>query len=43
MHRVDYDEVAHLYDEPERGHAVDANLLAPGALFFRAPGYTPNP
>jgi ubiquinone/menaquinone biosynthesis C-methylase UbiE len=28
MNRVHYDEVAHLYDEPERDHGVDQNLLA---------------
>jgi SAM-dependent methyltransferase len=28
MHRVDYDRVAALYDEPARDHHVDANLLA---------------
>jgi SAM-dependent methyltransferase len=26
--RLDYDEIAHLYDEPERDHPVDPNLLA---------------
>ncbi|HZO32536.1 MAG TPA: methyltransferase domain-containing protein [Chloroflexota bacterium] len=28
MPRVDYDQIAHLYDEPIRDHAVDTNLLA---------------
>ena len=28
MHRIDYDRVAQLYDEPERDHVVDSNLLA---------------
>jgi SAM-dependent methyltransferase len=28
MPRVDYDSIAHLYDEPGRDHAVDARLLA---------------
>lgn len=28
MHRVNYDEIAHLYDEPYRHHQVDAHLLA---------------
>ena len=27
MPRVDYDQIAHLYDEPMRDHAVDARLL----------------
>jgi SAM-dependent methyltransferase len=27
MPRIDYDEIAHLYDEPNRDHPVDANLL----------------
>jgi SAM-dependent methyltransferase len=27
MPRVDYDQIAHLYDEPMRDHAVDAHLL----------------
>ena len=28
MHRTNYDEIAHLYDEPSRDHQVDAHLLA---------------
>jgi hypothetical protein len=28
MARVDYDQIAHLYDEPLREHAVDPRLLA---------------
>jgi SAM-dependent methyltransferase len=28
MHRVDYDQIAHLYDEPHRDHGVDPHLLA---------------
>ena len=28
MHRIDYDDVAQLYDEPGRDHVVDPNLLA---------------
>ena|SRR6266850_804247 len=27
MPRIDYDEVAHLYDEPSRDHTLDSNLL----------------
>ncbi len=27
MHRVDYDRVAHLYDEPLRDHVVDRKLI----------------
>jgi SAM-dependent methyltransferase len=27
VHRVDYDRIAHLYDEPYRDHVVDPNLL----------------
>jgi SAM-dependent methyltransferase len=27
MPRIDYDEIAHLYDEPSRDHTVDSNLL----------------
>ena len=26
-HRVDYNKIAHLFDEPERDHSVDQNLL----------------
>ena len=26
--RVDYDRIAHLYDEAQRDHDVDANLVA---------------
>lgn len=28
MPRIDYDHIAHLYDEPSRDHAVDPNLLS---------------
>ena len=28
MQRVDYDEIAHKYDEPSRDHGVDSNLIA---------------
>jgi SAM-dependent methyltransferase len=28
MTRINYDEIAHLYDEPSRNHSVDSNLLA---------------
>ncbi len=28
MQRVNYDQIAHLYDEPARDHQVDANLIA---------------
>lgn len=28
MHRVNYDQIAHLYDEPVRDHDVDPTLLA---------------
>ena len=28
MQRVDYDEIAHLYDAPDRRHDVDPNLIA---------------
>jgi SAM-dependent methyltransferase len=28
MHRVDYDQVAHLYDEPVRDHKLDSNLAS---------------
>jgi ubiquinone/menaquinone biosynthesis C-methylase UbiE len=27
MPRIDYDEIAHLYDEPSRDHTLDSNLL----------------
>lgn len=27
MHRVDYDKIAQLYDEPQRDHTVDSHLL----------------
>ena len=32
LQRVDYDQIAHLYDEPQRDHDIDANL----ASFFGA-------
>ncbi len=28
MSRVDYDQIAHLYDEPIRDHVVDERLLS---------------
>ena len=28
MQRVDYDDIAHKYDEPSRDHGVDSNLIA---------------
>ena len=37
MPRIDYDDIAHLYDEPGRDHGVDTNLLA----FCRERGTTP--
>lgn len=28
MHRLDYDQIAHLYDEPIRDHRLDSNLVS---------------
>ena len=36
MPRIDYDQIAHLYDEPSRDHTVDSNLLT----FFEERGTT---